>query len=62
MPHNLFRNDAQRYAQWRNARHRKLQQTTLGDDFAVWAGAIIGIVIGGALFVQFLLPHMLDLL
>ena len=62
MPHNLFRNDAQRYAQWRNARHRKLQQTTLGDDFVAWAGAIIGVVIGGALFVQFLLPHMLDLL
>jgi hypothetical protein len=62
MSHKLPRNDAKAPVRWRNARHRRLQQTTLGDDFAVWAGAIIGIVIGGALFVQFLLPHMLDLL
>ena len=62
MSHNLYRNDARAPVRWRNARHRRLQQTTLGDDFALWAGAILGIVISGALFVQFLLPHMLELL
>lgn len=62
MSPKLLRTDAKPPVRWRNARHRQLQQTTLGGDFAIWAGAIIGIVVGVALFVQFLLPHMLDLL